>query len=77
MLRWEACESRDVRKAGEEEDWMKKKRDRWWKRLSDEAVDQLGQHLKHPNKGKKRKRDNLLYWNGHNLFAHQLLGVYF
>ena len=36
-----------------------------------------GQHLKHPNKGKKRKRDNLLYWNGHNLFAHQLLGVYF
>ena len=28
MLRWEACERRDVRKAGEEEDWMKKKRDR-------------------------------------------------
>ena len=36
-----------------------------------------GQHLKNSNKGKKRKRDNLLYWNGHNLFAHQLLGVYF
>ena len=42
MLRWEACERRDVRKAGEEEDWRKKKRDRWWKRLSDEAVDQMG-----------------------------------
>ena len=42
MLRWEACERRDVRKAGEEEDWMKKKRDSWRKRLSDEAVDQLG-----------------------------------
>ena len=28
MLRWEACERRDVMKAGEEEDWRKKKRDR-------------------------------------------------
>ena len=34
------------------------------------------QHLKHPDKGKKSKRENLLYWNGHNLFAHQLLRVY-
>ena len=42
MLRWEACERRDARKAGEEEDWRKKKRDRVWKRLSDEAVEQLG-----------------------------------
>ena len=42
MLRWEACARRDVRKAGEEEDWRKKNIDRWWKRLSDEAVDQLG-----------------------------------
>ena len=42
MLRWEACVRSDVRKAGEEEDWRKKKRDRWWKRLSDEAVEKLG-----------------------------------
>ena len=33
---------RDVRKAGDEEDWKKKKRDRGgWKRLSDEAVKRL------------------------------------
>ena len=42
MLRWEACEKRDMRKAGEEEDWRNKKRDRRWKRLSDEAAEQLG-----------------------------------
>ena len=36
MLRWDDCVKRDVRKAGEEEDWKKKKRDRGgWKRLSD------------------------------------------
>ena len=36
-LRWEDCVKRDVRKAGEEEDWKKKTRDRGgWKRLSDE-----------------------------------------
>ena len=40
MLRWD-CVKRDVRKAGEEEDW-KKTRDRGgWKRLSDEAVKKL------------------------------------
>ena len=27
MLRWEDCVRRDARKAGEEEDWMKKTRD--------------------------------------------------
>ena len=40
-LRWEECVKRDVRKAGEEEDWKKKTRDMCrggWKRLSDEAV---------------------------------------
>ena len=42
MLRWEACERRDVRKAGEEEDWRKKKIDRGRKRISDEAVEQMG-----------------------------------
>ena len=40
-LRWEDCIKRDVRKAGEEEDW-KKTRDRGrWKRQSDEAVKKL------------------------------------
>ena len=42
MLRWEDCVKRDVRKAGEKEDWNKKKRDRGgWKTLSDEAVMEL------------------------------------
>ena len=41
-LIWEDCVRRDVRKAGEEEDWKKKTRDRGgWKRLSDEAVKKL------------------------------------
>ena len=41
-LRWEDCVKRDVRKAGEEEDWKKKTRDGGgWKRLSDEAVKKL------------------------------------
>ena len=41
-LRWEDCVKRDVRKAGEEEDWKKKTRDRGgWKRLSNEAVKKL------------------------------------
>ena len=41
-LRWEDCVKRDVRKAGEEEDWKKKTGDRvGWKRLSDEAVKKL------------------------------------
>ena len=47
-LRWEDCVKRDVRKAGEEEDWKKKTRDRGrWKRLSDEAVKKL-QAAPHP-----------------------------
>ena len=48
MLRWEACVRRDARKAGEEEDWRKKKRDRGWKILSDEAVEKLGAAPKTP-----------------------------
>ena len=40
--RWEDCVKRDARKAGEEEDWKKKTRDRGgWERLSDEAVKKL------------------------------------
>ncbi len=38
----QCCVNRDVRKAGEEEDWKKKTRDRGeWKRISDEAVKKL------------------------------------
>ena len=41
-LRWEDCVKRDVRKAGEDEDWKKKTRDRGgWKIHSDEAVKKL------------------------------------
>ena len=58
-LRWEDCVKRDARKAGEEEDWRKKTRDRGgWKRLSDEAVKSCGQHLI-PHKGKTMKRKNI------------------
>ena len=40
--RWEDCVKRDVRKAGEGEDWKKKTRDRGgWKILSDEALEKL------------------------------------
>ena len=41
-LRWEDCVKRDAWKAGEEEDWNKKTRDRGgWKGLSDEVVKKL------------------------------------
>ena len=46
-----------MKKAGEEEDWKRKIRDRGgWKRLSDEAVKKL-RAAPHPDKGKKRKRE--------------------
>ena len=52
-LRWEDCVKRDARKAGEEEEWKKKTRDRGGsKRLSYEAVKSCGQHLT-PDKGKR------------------------
>ena len=42
MLRWEDYVESDARKAGEEEDWKKKTRDRRaWKRISYEAVKKL------------------------------------
>ena len=62
-LRWEDCVKRDVRKAGEEEDWKKQKRDRGgWKRLSDEAVKKFLtaphlQSLTSWTKGKKEERE--------------------
>ena len=41
-LRWEDCVKRDVKKAGEEEDWKKKTRDRGGgERQSDEGVKKL------------------------------------
>ena len=41
-LRWDDCVNRDVRKAGKEDDWKKKTRDRvGWKRLSDEEMKKL------------------------------------
>ena len=46
-----------MKRAGEEKDWKKKTRDRGgWKRLSDEVLKKLRQHLT-PDKGKKRKRE--------------------
>ena len=61
-LRREDCVKRGVRKAGEEEDWKKKTRDRGgWKRLSDEAVKKLRQHLT-TDKGKRgRERERSCY----------------
>ena len=57
MLRWEDYVQRDARKAGEEEDWKKKTRDRGgWKRLSYEAVKKL-QTAPYPRQREKRKRE--------------------
>ena len=48
-LRWEDCVKRDVRKAGEGEDWKKKTRDRGgWKILPDEALEKLRAELQTP-----------------------------
>ena len=62
-LRWEDCVKRDVRKAGEEEDWKKKTRDRGeWKRISDEAVKKL-QAAPHPwqrENEKERERERYI-----------------
>ena len=56
-LRWEDCVKRDVRKAGEDEDWKKKTRERGgWKRLSDEAVKKL-RAARHPRQRETRKRE--------------------
>ena len=54
-LRWEDCVKRDVKNAGEEEDWKKKTRDRGgWKRLSDEVVKKL-RAAPHPGQREKEK----------------------
>ena len=61
-LRWEDCVKREMRKAGEEEDWKKKTRDRGgWKILSDEAVKSCGQHLT-PDKGKRGRERYIVKW---------------
>ena len=57
-LRWEDCVNRDVRKAGEEEDWKKKTRDRGgWKRLSDEAVKKVAGSTSPLTKGNEEERE--------------------
>ena len=57
MLRWEDYVQRDASKAGEEDDWKKKTRDRGgWKRLSDEAVKKLWT-APYPRQSEKRKRE--------------------
>ena len=63
MLRREDCVNRDVMKAGEEEDWKTKTRDRGgWKRVSDEAAKQL-RAAPHPDKGKRgREREISVVW---------------
>ena len=58
-LRWEDCVKRDVRKAGEEDDWKKTRDIGGWKRLSDEAVKSCGQHLT-PDKGKRGRERKVL-----------------
>ena len=56
-LRWEDCVKRDVKKAGEEEDWKKKTRDRGgWKSLSDEAVKKF-RAAPHPWQREKEERE--------------------
>ena len=56
-MRWEDCVKIDVRKAGEQEDWKKKTRDRGgWKRLSDDAVKKL-RAAPHPWQRETRKRE--------------------
>ena len=60
-MRWEDCVKRDVKKAGEEEDWKKKTRYRGGlKRQSDEAVKKLRAAPRPLTKGKRereRERD--------------------
>ena len=63
MLRWEACKEKceEGRRGGRLEEEEKRRRE---EKLSDEAGWRSwgggGQHLKHPDKGKNRKRENLL-----------------
>ena len=61
MLRWEACKERceEGRRGGRQKEEEKRRRE---EKLSDEAVEKWGggQHLKHHDKGKNRKRENLL-----------------
>ena len=68
-LRWQDCVKRDVGKAGEEEDWEKKTRDRGgWKRLSDEAVKKLRAepHLCQGKKKKRKRVSQLRLWRTAN-----------
>ena len=62
MLRWEACKERceEGRRRGRLEEEEKRRRE---EKLSDEAVEKLGgggAAPQNPDKGKNRKRENLL-----------------
>ena len=61
MLRWEACKERceEGRRRGRLEEEEKRRRE---EKLSDEAVEKLGGGAapQNPDKGKNRKRENLL-----------------
>ena len=71
-LRWENCVKRDARKAGEEEDWKKKTRDRGgWKRLPDEVVKKL-RGAPHPWQREKKGREKHGYSIMHTCYTHWL-----
>ena len=60
-LRWEDCVKRDVRKAGEEEDWKKKKTEESGKEYQMRRCTSCRQHLT-PDKGKTRKREKYIHF---------------
>ena len=62
MLRWEACKERceEGRRGGRLEEEEKRRREENYQMRWGGEVGGGGQHLKHPDKGKNRKRENLL-----------------
>ena len=59
--RWEDCVKRDVRNAGEEEDWKKKKTEENGKEYQMMRRTSCRQHLT-PDKGKTRKRERCIHF---------------
>ena len=71
-LRWEDCVKRDVGRAGVEDDWEKKTRDRGgWKTLSDEAVKKL-RAAPHLWQRETRKRERERERDIHNVYRKAL-----
>ena len=59
-LRWDDCVKRDVRKAGEEEDWKKKTRDtEGWKRLR-RGGEEVADRTSTLTKGERKDRESCL-----------------